>query len=395
MTNFEFHGKAWDYFKIWIVNIVLTIITLGLYYPWAKVRKRRYLYSNSSFQGRTFDYHATGKQLFFSHLLAIALFVAYIGLSYVHPLASGALTLLFAVIFPWILWRSTQFNARMTSFSNVRFSFAGALKGAYIIFLLYPMIMFALTMGLFFLIGALVVKLETEGTLVMLELGVLVVALVALMLFGNAFITAKISEYIINGYRYGQGQFAALLRPGFFIGVYLRSLLIWVLFSIVLSAVLGVVILLAGGFEMLQNLQAHLNNPEQWIEQNIMLVASLFTTVYLTYFLIGAAVFAFIEARVRRYVFAETTFNGDTKFESALKARTLLWLWTTNFLIILHTFGLGIPWAKVRTLRTKLSNTSMETSSDLDSYVTQQQAEQSSLAEQIGDVFDADLGLGI
>jgi len=61
MKTFEFTGSGSEYFKIWIVNILLTIVTLGIYYPWARVRSNRYLYGNSSMEGKNFDYHATGK----------------------------------------------------------------------------------------------------------------------------------------------------------------------------------------------------------------------------------------------------------------------------------------------------------------------------------------------
>ena len=40
----EFTGNAGEYFKIWIVNIALTVVTLGVYSAWAKVRKLRYFY---------------------------------------------------------------------------------------------------------------------------------------------------------------------------------------------------------------------------------------------------------------------------------------------------------------------------------------------------------------
>ena len=48
MQALNFEGKGFEYFKIWIVNILLTIVTVGIYYPWAKVRNRRYLYANST-----------------------------------------------------------------------------------------------------------------------------------------------------------------------------------------------------------------------------------------------------------------------------------------------------------------------------------------------------------
>ena len=43
----SFTGSAGEYFRIWIVNLFLTIITLGIYLPWAKIRQRKYLYGNT------------------------------------------------------------------------------------------------------------------------------------------------------------------------------------------------------------------------------------------------------------------------------------------------------------------------------------------------------------
>ena len=40
----EFRGDPKEYFRIWIVNLALTILTLGIYSAWAKVRKQRYFY---------------------------------------------------------------------------------------------------------------------------------------------------------------------------------------------------------------------------------------------------------------------------------------------------------------------------------------------------------------
>ena len=48
---FIFSGKGSEYFSIWIVNIALTIVTLGIYSAWAKVRKMQYLYRNTALAG--------------------------------------------------------------------------------------------------------------------------------------------------------------------------------------------------------------------------------------------------------------------------------------------------------------------------------------------------------
>ncbi len=142
MTTFSFEGRGAEYFKIWIVNILLTILTLGLYYPWAKVRNRRYFYGNTTLEGRHFDYHATGKHLFIGYLIAMAIFLLFIFGQYISPYAPAIIPLVFVVGFPWILWRSMMFNLRMTSFSNVRFGFAGTLGQSYINFILLPIAVF-------------------------------------------------------------------------------------------------------------------------------------------------------------------------------------------------------------------------------------------------------------
>jgi hypothetical protein len=52
----RFHGSALEYFKIWIVNLCLTLLTLGIFSAWAKVRKKRYFYSHTTVDGTPFQY---------------------------------------------------------------------------------------------------------------------------------------------------------------------------------------------------------------------------------------------------------------------------------------------------------------------------------------------------
>jgi uncharacterized membrane protein YjgN (DUF898 family) len=57
LHRFEFRGSAGEFFRIWIVNVALILITLGIYSAWAKVRTRRYFYGNTFVAGNAFDYH--------------------------------------------------------------------------------------------------------------------------------------------------------------------------------------------------------------------------------------------------------------------------------------------------------------------------------------------------
>ncbi len=104
MKSLQFNGSGAEYFKIWIVNILLVLVTLGLYYPWAKVRNKRCFYANTSLEGSYFEYHATGKQLFMGYLIAMALLIAYVAIQQVSPTGSLVVILLFFIGTPWIIW---------------------------------------------------------------------------------------------------------------------------------------------------------------------------------------------------------------------------------------------------------------------------------------------------
>lgn len=55
--KFSFTGTTGEYFRIWIVNLFLTIITLGVFLAWAKVRQRKYLYGNTWLDNDNFGFH--------------------------------------------------------------------------------------------------------------------------------------------------------------------------------------------------------------------------------------------------------------------------------------------------------------------------------------------------
>ena len=52
---FRFTGEAGEYFRIWIVNTFLAIVTFGLWSPWAKIRKRRFFLRHTWVAGANFE----------------------------------------------------------------------------------------------------------------------------------------------------------------------------------------------------------------------------------------------------------------------------------------------------------------------------------------------------
>ena len=112
---FEFRGSAGEFFRIWIVNVALTLITLGVYSAWAKVRTRRYFYGNTFVAGNAFDYHASPWRILIGRMIALALFVGYNTSVGISPFLSIPLLVIFAAAIPWLIISSLRFNARIAS----------------------------------------------------------------------------------------------------------------------------------------------------------------------------------------------------------------------------------------------------------------------------------------
>ena len=75
---FEFKGNASEYFRIWIVNIALTILTLGIYSAWAKVRTNRYMYANTYLNGSNFEYNADPVRILIGRIIVVTLYALFV-----------------------------------------------------------------------------------------------------------------------------------------------------------------------------------------------------------------------------------------------------------------------------------------------------------------------------
>jgi uncharacterized membrane protein YjgN (DUF898 family) len=130
-----FHGSGGALFGIYVVNALLTLVTVGIYYFWARVRVRRYLASQTEFEGDRFAYHGTGKELLIGTAKAGLLFALPFALLNVVPwlepgwwVASGALVAgyaLFAVLIPLAIVGARRYRLSRTSWRGIRFSFRG------------------------------------------------------------------------------------------------------------------------------------------------------------------------------------------------------------------------------------------------------------------------------
>jgi uncharacterized membrane protein YjgN (DUF898 family) len=143
----QFTGNAGEYFRIWIVNLCLSVLTLGIYSAWAKVRRKRYFYGSTLLEGSAFEYLGNPVAILKGRLIVVALFVAYSLLGGIHPLVQLALIISVLVILPWLVVNALKFNARNSMHRNVRFGFTSS-KGEMSKFLVLPIFIVPLTLGL-------------------------------------------------------------------------------------------------------------------------------------------------------------------------------------------------------------------------------------------------------
>jgi len=139
---FKFTGDGWEYFRIWIVNLFLSIVTLGIYSAWSKVRRMQYFYRNTRLADAGFEYHGTPIAILKGRLIAFALLMLYTLAGARNPLWGILIAMLIAGVMPWLIVRSLRFKLHNSSYRGLRFSFAGSDPAAYTVFLLFPILTF-------------------------------------------------------------------------------------------------------------------------------------------------------------------------------------------------------------------------------------------------------------
>lgn len=144
-----FTGGGAEYFRIWIVNVTLTVLTLGVYSAWAKVRRQQFFARHTRLAGAGFDYHGPPLAILRGRAVALVLFGAYSLAGYWSPRAAFIAVAALGAVMPWLMRRSLRFRAHNTSYRGLRFRFEGSNAGAYGVFLGLPIA----TMLSFFLAG--------------------------------------------------------------------------------------------------------------------------------------------------------------------------------------------------------------------------------------------------
>ncbi len=331
-----FHGDGADLFRIHIVNMLLTFVTLGTYRFWARVKVRRYLYSHTEFEGDRFAFHGTGAEAFRGWLKGAAFVgLPIIAIRFVEQFVSvGSQFLLevlvmlaVSVVVPIGICGAWRYRLSRTEWRGLRFSFRGR-PGEAVRTWLASLLLTVLSLGVCF-----------------------------------PLLQTNLHRFLARHAYYGTRRFGFDGRGGDLV----RGFLLRFLLPAVPTAALTV--LLARDTSGLSVLAGGLFLVRLWCGYS---------------------------AYKTRYLMAHTSFEA-ARFRSSITGLGLFGLNLLNLCLVWGTFGLGIPWAQVRTQRYALANLVLEGPLDL-AGVLQDARDASVTGEGIADVLDADaidLGIGV
>jgi uncharacterized membrane protein YjgN (DUF898 family) len=338
----SFSGSAGEYFRIWIVNLCLTIVTLGIYSPWAKVRRNKYLYGHSHLAGASFDYHANPVAILKGRLIAVGMLALYLVSSALVPVFSLAIALLIALAVPWLLVRSRMFAMRNTSYRNVRFRFSPVYGQAYKV-----------------IVGYLLLTIVTLGI---------------------AYPWARFhrSRLIVDNTGYGtlDMHLDEHLGGGDFLAIYMGAGIL----------ALGVGLVTAIGLGLGGSFFGGAGSPE-----GVPFIGTFLSVVFPILFYL--ALYFGTEAAIQRLIL-RSTWIASNQLQCSWGLPGLSLIYLSNLFAIALSFGLLIPWATIRLQRYKLAGLALTLGRDeLEAVVAAQAEEVSALGDEIGEAFDYDFGL--
>lgn len=346
----EFRGSAHEYFRLWIVNLCLTLVSAGIFSAWAKVRKKRYFYSHTVLDGTPFQYLGQPLPILKGRVVAAVLFVIYYAVSYLSPAVMPFVLAGAVVLAPWVVVRSASFNARYSAYRSMTFRFdsdyVSALRAIY-------------WLGL---IPALVVGTIFEWW------GNWAIAAAAFGLFGLLFPwwMQRLKRFVVGNTVFG-GERAQLSATG---GQFFRICFIAGLIVSACGFVMGALVALS------MKVSSHYG----WI-------ASL-AVIYLGYVI----AFAYVRANTGNLVWNSSQV-GPLRFQSNLRTGALLKLYVTNAIGIAASAGLLIPWAVVRTFRYRAENLRVMLDGRLAQFRAAQGDSVAAAGAEVGEFFDLDLSL--
>ncbi|WP_226929372.1 YjgN family protein [Janthinobacterium aquaticum] len=334
-----FSATGSEYFRIWIVNLLLSIVTLGIYSAWAKVRRNRYFYSSTHLAGSSFEYHGNAVAILKGRIAAVVLIAGYNIALQVSPFIGLVMFVLMAAILPWLVWKSLQFKLYNTSYRGIRFGFGGSAKQAYKYFLWLPLL-----------------NMFTAGMM-------------------TPFLHQRLKRFQHTESRFGTSHFSFDATVGSFYKTYL------LFFALLFGGLLVLIFVVFGS--VFASFAANTSDASK--------VGSLLLAIGALY-LYAFTVLPLFLTMIQNLIWNHTRLQQH-QFQSQLTWGRTTFVMLTNLLGIVVTLGLFTPFAHVRWLKYRLESTALLAQGSLDEFVAATGQQVSATGEGVVDLLDFDLSI--
>lgn len=334
----QFTGTGAEYFRIWIVNIFFNLLTLGIYSAWAKVKRMRYIYSNLKLDGVSFEYHGKPWPILKGRILAVFFWFAY-AMGFQYSFSGGVVVfVILGLVTPILLWKSLQFKLRNTSYRGVHFNFRGSLGQSYYTFLWVPLIT------------------------------------IFSMYLAAPWAHQQVNQFRIKESAYGKTYFSFGASVGQFYKLYGIVLLGLILLPIVVGLMAGLFL----------PVFAHLMSG--------FIKIIVFIALLLIFFVLLIVLWQYVFVKLKNLVWNNIMVDNN-RFSSDMLFRKMLFIQVTNWLAIVCTLGLFIPFAQMRSLKYQFESTQFHLAGNFDEFCNQSRMQISAVGEGMTDIFDLDMGL--
>lgn len=301
LYRLKFHGTGGDLFSIFVMNLLKTILTFGVYYFWGKVKTRQFVWGQTEFAGDRFSYHGTGMELFLGWMKAALLFGGIIVFDNLLGLNShqfiGAILLWAGItcLIPIAQIGALRYRLTRSSWRGIRFSFRGELRPFFLLSL-RGLALSAMTLGVMY-----------------------------------PFYECQSRAYLIRKSRFGTAGFQFDGEPKVLFRLCIRH---------GIAALGGIVILAAIIFPLRDYMDAHSSSVTGIVGFGL----------FVPFVFLYAGILLSLVVKRRQFYWSHTSFSG-ARFKTTVTMGNLLSLYMNNLFIFIMTLGLALPWITVRSRR--------------------------------------------
>jgi uncharacterized membrane protein YjgN (DUF898 family) len=340
-----YDGDVGDLFGVYLLNLIFSILTFGIFRFWAITRLRRYLWSHMRFENTRFTYTGKGSEIFLGFLLAMLILIVFaigIGFSFVmlresHPVLA-MLPVVFAYLALFALFGAAHFSAQRYRLSRTEWrGIRGGMTGS------------ALAYGVKWLLFFFLSIITLYQAVPWMQVGLV--------------------RRRINASRFGSAEFRCDSRARHLYLTWLATLVGTVVLLIVIFAV-GI----ASEWASLSRVFADPDSPAAGIA--IRRSIPIIIIGILVFLIFSGLLATWYYTRMLRLLLDNTVAivpspsGQDTlRFATTVTAGNLLWLVAGNVLIAIFTFGFGVPIVLHRTAKYIARTTLMTGTFDADHLV--------------------------